>query len=585
MGELREAHFHAGLDIKTNGGEGLPVYAAADGYISRIKVSEGGYGKVLYITHGNNQTSVYAHLSIFTEELEELALNTQYSRKSYYINIYPKKDRFKVKKGQLIGRSGNTGSSRAPHLHFEIRDPNHRPMNPIKFGFEEVVDNLSPVVFNIAIQPLDINARANGAFEKLIIVPKKLKDGSYVIEDSISAIGLIGVEVQTHDRAEMTYNRYGVNRMEVLLDGKSIYSHEIDQIAFNKNKYIHAFTDFSHRQRKNQTFQRCYIADGNVLNIYPDPSKKGKINVEEDKKHSVTLLLYDSFNNKTEVRLNIVGKSNILQLKKEELPKVDIALDPPFYDIYENTIRFQFPKNLEKRKAKLYSGFFVEEIKASYEKDSKVYFLWDLREGIPDSISYSDLSIKLDIATKIPSDREYIYNGDNLTLKFKQNSLLDTLYLSHSFLDDSTFFIGEKYTPFFKPVEVEVKPKLIPNPSLGVYLIDEDTTYLESQWKKNKITFSTTSFGRFTILNDTVPPDISIIRNDKYNLKFKVVDNLSGIGTYEATLNGEWVLLFYEPKYDHLSLGELPKEMVRKGKLVLKMTDKAGNETTVEIDI
>ena len=51
FGELRTNHFHAGIDLKTEGVVGQKVRAIADGYVSRIKVSTWGYGKVIYITH------------------------------------------------------------------------------------------------------------------------------------------------------------------------------------------------------------------------------------------------------------------------------------------------------------------------------------------------------------------------------------------------------------------------------------------------------------------------------------------------------------------------------------------------------
>ena len=103
FGELRTDHFHSGIDIKTNGSTGENIYAIADGYVSRIKVSSVGFGKALYITHPNGYVSVYAHLSKFNKNIQKLVLEKQYEREEYVVNIFPDKDKIILKKGELIG--------------------------------------------------------------------------------------------------------------------------------------------------------------------------------------------------------------------------------------------------------------------------------------------------------------------------------------------------------------------------------------------------------------------------------------------------------------------------------------------------
>ena len=62
FGELRNNHFHSGIDFKTQGVEGKPIHAVQDGYVSRISVSPWGYGNGLYLTHPDGTTTVYGHL-------------------------------------------------------------------------------------------------------------------------------------------------------------------------------------------------------------------------------------------------------------------------------------------------------------------------------------------------------------------------------------------------------------------------------------------------------------------------------------------------------------------------------------------
>ena len=77
FGELRSNHFHSGLDIKTKGKEGSKVYTFNKGYVSRIKISNGGYGKAIYIKHPDGRTTVYAHLQKFSAKIEAIVNEIQ----------------------------------------------------------------------------------------------------------------------------------------------------------------------------------------------------------------------------------------------------------------------------------------------------------------------------------------------------------------------------------------------------------------------------------------------------------------------------------------------------------------------------
>lgn len=137
FGEIRDGHFHTGIDIRTGEQEGMPVKAVADGYVSRIKVSPNGFGRVLYVTHPNGYVSVYAHLKQFREDVRQYTFQEQKAQQSYEIELLPKKDQFKVVQGEMIGESGSSGSAEGPHLHFEIRDEKtEQPINPLLFGLK-----------------------------------------------------------------------------------------------------------------------------------------------------------------------------------------------------------------------------------------------------------------------------------------------------------------------------------------------------------------------------------------------------------------------------------------------------------------
>jgi len=162
FGELRIDHFHSGIDIKTQGVTGQEIVSASFGYIYRIGVSPGGFGKALYIKHPSGYSTVYGHLDRFTPEIDEYVKERQYEKKSFLVTLYPPKEKFTVKQGDLIAYSGNSGSSGGPHLHYEIRrSENEKPVNPLVFDFG-IRDNIDPVIEKLFIYPVNIQTSING---------------------------------------------------------------------------------------------------------------------------------------------------------------------------------------------------------------------------------------------------------------------------------------------------------------------------------------------------------------------------------------------------------------------------------------
>ena len=160
FGELRSNHFHSGLDLKTQQREGLKVFAAAQGYVSRIRVSHYGFGKALYITHPNGYTTVYAHLKKFNPAIESYLKKAQYKKESFEIQLFPSKDALTVTQGEIVAFSGSTGGFIGPHLHYEIRDGNSKPINPLLFGIK-VKDTKEPRINTLMVYPIDSTSHVN----------------------------------------------------------------------------------------------------------------------------------------------------------------------------------------------------------------------------------------------------------------------------------------------------------------------------------------------------------------------------------------------------------------------------------------
>ncbi|WP_172826754.1 M23 family metallopeptidase [Flammeovirga sp. SJP92] len=570
MGELRTTHFHGGLDIKTRGVEGLPIYAAEDGYIIRMRVYPYGYGRGLYMMHPNGQWTVYGHLQRFAPELEEYIVKKQYEKESFEINLENlPSNLFVIKKGDIIGYSGNTGSSAGPHLHFEIRDQEERPLNPVDFGFNEVMDNIPPTVRGIRLRPLEIYSRVEGEFSPAL---KSVtgKSGYYQVPSSFNALGKVGVEIDTYDRADGTYNKYGINKIQVYENDKMIYEHIINRIPFDESANINTFTDYKAFLDTKRRYQRLYKFDSNHLPIYPDSTLTGFIEVDPNERKNIRIELWDSFDNHTVTKFTIKGQNPIPRASK----KFDSI------SIEENILKVAIPA--EKGKPlRLHFPLWNQSVQPAYHKGNVNYYLWDLRDGLPFMCSVDSTKVDTHLKYQVPHNSSLKYFGKNVNMEFKERSLFDTLYLTIQ-EESNLLKINEYYTPLHASVNVqyEVNDSSLVSKNNFVFRIDQKgkAHFVGGKWNDNTISFRTSKLGRFTISPETTPPKIIPLKQWKSNqLRFKIEDEESGIATYKATLNGKFILLEYDAKKDYIQTRLLNEKQPLKGKFKMIVTDRAGN--------
>ncbi|WP_445737831.1 M23 family metallopeptidase [Mariniflexile sp.] len=315
FGELRSNHFHSGLDMKTQQREGLKVLSSADGFVSRIKIAHFGYGKALYITHPNGYTTVYGHLQKFSPEIEAYIKKQQYEKESFEVELVPTAETLPVKKGSLVAYSGNTGGSGGPHLHFEIRDKEERPMNPMLFGLD-VKDTSKPVVQAVYAYALDENASVNNSNTKQKLRLTPLKTGDYTTEN-VEAYGNIGFGIETTDRQDLAANSNGVYNIQTFVNGSQNYEVDFGMFSFDESSCINQFIDYEHYMGSRQRIQKLFRKN-NPLSILKPIFNDGILSVKDSTSSVYKIRVSDYKNNESVVTINIKGKKSSISTPKPE---------------------------------------------------------------------------------------------------------------------------------------------------------------------------------------------------------------------------------------------------------------------------
>jgi len=290
FGEFRTNHFHTGIDIKTNGKVGFPVYAIEDGWVRRVKVSPFGYGKALYLDHPNGHTSVYAHLSSYNDTISSFLSLAQEKLKRNVVDIFPNKDRIPVKKGDVIGYTGNSGRSGGPHLHFELRtSATEKPLNPLLYGFK-IKDSTAPSINSLVVEDLSNDARG------LVESAKKYfpirKGNGLVISSVIKVPDNFGFSVHSLDRVTGSSNSFGIYSYELVVDEKVLFKMALDSLDFSTNRYINAHKNYRIFKDSKSSIHRCYKAPNNKLDIYSGETD-GVFTLEDDEIHHGKLTVKD----------------------------------------------------------------------------------------------------------------------------------------------------------------------------------------------------------------------------------------------------------------------------------------------------
>ena len=516
FGELRSNHFHSGIDLKTKGVEGLPVYAVADGYVSRIKISTWGYGKAIYITHPNGYTSVYGHLQKANGNIEDLIHKKHYDEKSFEIELFLKPSELPVKKGEVIAYSGNSGGSGGPHLHFEIRDTKSEMIiNPLLFGYDKlVVDKYKPKVNSIIVYPLNDTIAVNDEFKPQAISLSVNDEGNYVTH-KISSNGAIGFGMNVFDNMTNAYNKNGIYKVSTFVNGVPYFSYKFDTFSFDESKHINYFIDYYRLKNMGQRFQKMFMNNEYPLSIVNNNKRDGVLKVQPAASYTYKIVVEDFSQNTSTIEIPVVYKRGIIQEES---------------------------KNSDK---------------------------------------------------KIKAKNEYIFEEENCTITFPANTFYEDFKMKMSVKDD-VLYLHEDEIPvknsFSLSFDVSKLSEDQKKKSFIAYLDGKNISYVKSYLKGNNLSAKVKKLGNYKVVQDTTAPKIYGINFsegktiDTFNiLSVKIADDLSGIDTYKAYLNGNWILMEYDYKTKKL-VHTLADNIYVKGKNEFKLvvTDEMNNSTTFE---
>ncbi|TDD94439.1 M23 family metallopeptidase [Flavobacterium cellulosilyticum] len=396
FGELRPNHFHAGFDIKTLQKEGLNVYAVADGYVSRIKISTFGNGKAIYITHANGYTSVYGHLQKAVGVIEDFIKKTHYTEQSFEIEMYLKPGDLEVKKGQIIGLSGNTGGSEGPHLHFEFRDNlTENIINPMFFGFDQFFkDTKKPIISTIYVYPIDDKTVVNQSKRPLLLNLALQKDGTY-ISDKVVSNGKIGFGINTYDYDDVSFNRNGVFNVQSFENGTPSFGFQFNTYSFDEMRYINALIDYPRYKKTGQRIMKLFMINPYKLSIIKAAASNGIVSVVPNLSSQYRIEVADFYGNKTTVTIPI---------KYDNLTTI-VPSEPVISKYY---IKANNDCNFTKDNMSVFfpAGTFYDNFNMNFDVNNDTLFLHD--DTVP---VHSNFTISIEDIKFSESQRDKVFIG------------------------------------------------------------------------------------------------------------------------------------------------------------------------------
>ena len=458
--ELRPNHFHAGFDFKTNQKEGLNVYATADGYVSRIKISNVGYGKAIYITHPNGYTTVYGHLQKAAGKIQDKIIENQYEAKEYEIESFFKPNELPVKKGDVIGVSGNTGGSEGPHLHFEIRDnKTEKSINPLQFGWD-LKDTRIPQIASLVVFPISDKSIVNQSKRPISVNLTLQSDGTF-LADKVLATGSIGFGIIASDFDNVSYNNNGIYKAELISNGKPIFGYEFDALDFDEARKINALIDYGRYKKSHQRVQKLFMKnqfswsnvksnfENGITDVLPNFTQIQRLEVSDFNGNKVLVFIPISFSNLPSIiPADAFITKYLLKAKTDNLYEkgawtVSFPANTFYDDFYINldlkNNQFVVHEDIVPANSSFVINYQVEKIS---ELERKKMFIASVQNGKANYINtiYKDNSF----SCKTKNLGTFIIAKDSISPKISINKVIQNKEIAS--IKDLKFFISDDFS-------------------------------------------------------------------------------------------------------------------------------------------
>ncbi len=416
FGELRPNHFHAGFDFKTQQKEGLKVYASADGYVSRIKISTFGNGKTIYINHPNGYTTVYAHLQKAVGPIQDFISQTHYKEQAFEIEMYLKPGEIPIKKGELIALSGNTGASEGPHLHYEIRHTQSEYIiNPLHFGFDlGIKDTKKPTLSGLYVYPL-FSTTVNKSQRPIVLNYSLQKDGTY-LADKVVANGPIGFGITTDDYDDVSFNKNGAYSVKSFFNGHPSFGFQFDTYSFDDMRYVNALIDYAKYKKTSQRVQKLFMNSKYNLPFIMTNETKGQIIPVPNLDGLYRIEVGDYFGNTTLVSIPIQYDTTPVILPTESTAS-------------KYLIRSTKDNIFEKDNASVFfpAGTFYDDFTLNFDVRNSILYLHD--DSVPAHTNFI-VSISNSKLSNEKIDKTYIARIDGEKLIYNSTYRKDSIFSS-----------------------------------------------------------------------------------------------------------------------------------------------------------
>jgi len=528
----RDFHFHSGIDIKTGEKTGLEVYASKSGWVYRIFTSWWGYGKAVYLKHPDGKFTVYAHLSDFSEKLKKIVTEKQLENRRYRVDFFLE-DSIWIERGEVVGYSGETGTG-DPHLHFEIRDENSKPLNPLTAGIS-IQETIAPVLKNIAIHSFDSNSIIDDSMEtKIYTLYFDSMENIYTIKETLNVEGKTGIELSAYDQMVERGSKFGVYKLELYLDSLLIFSSHYDTIDFENTWKVELDRDFELLQKGEGEFYKLFIDNGNDLPLYHS-FNRGILEFSKDSLHQIIIQAQDACGN--------FSRAKIYLRVTDIYAKADVDTKDTGVFFNQNQGKIIGKSEDELARVEIDSGSVFRRINLQVEKLEK-----------PEKVTRK---LKSPLYTFTPSTVP-LAKPAKISLTYKCKTCKPSKLGLYEYTSSNFKFIGQEIDTLNNRVSGKVR-------NLFTYALLEDTKPPE--------------------VKDIYPKPNASINGEKLIITAWIRDELSGIGSdldIKVFLDGEWLIPEYDP--EKFILISKPFKTLSPGwhQLVIKAKDRMGNEKKVK---